>query len=134
MPFKRKRLIGFQREGGELVAVADVIEDLLAPSVWHIGLFLVPEPLHGTGLAGRAYALLEDWMRAAGARWLRLGVIEGNTRAGRFWRRAGYEALRMRDSSTGVRPNRVVVMAKPLADGTLAQYLALVPRDRPEGP
>jgi RimJ/RimL family protein N-acetyltransferase len=133
MPFKRKRVIGFQGEGGELVAVADVIEDLLAPSVWHIGLFLLPERLHGSGVARRAYLLLEDWMRAGGARWLRLGVIEGNERAVRFWRRAGYEALRSRDSSTGRRPNRVVVMAKPLAGGTLAQYLALVPRDRPEG-
>jgi RimJ/RimL family protein N-acetyltransferase len=133
MPFKRKRVIGFQDGGGQLAAVADVVEDLIAPSVWHIGLFLVPERLHGTGLAKRAYALLEHWMRAGGARWLRLGVIEGNARAERFWRRAGYEALRTRDSSTGLRPNRVIVMAKPLAGGTLAQYLALVPRDGPEG-
>ena len=34
--FKRKWMIAFV-EAGEWIAIADVIEDLLAPNVWHVG-------------------------------------------------------------------------------------------------
>ena len=34
--------------------------------------------LHGQGLAGPLYHALESWMRGSGARWLRLGVVEGH--------------------------------------------------------
>jgi GNAT superfamily N-acetyltransferase len=131
-PYSRRWLIGF-REGPELVAVADVVSDLLAPGVWHVGLFLLPERRHGTGLAPRAYEALETWMRASGAHWLRLGVIEGNLRAERFWRRRGYVETRRRGGvAMGRKTQTIIVMAKPLVGGTLARYLALVPRDRPE--
>jgi GNAT superfamily N-acetyltransferase len=134
MSFTAKRLIGFRERGTELVAVADVIEDLLAARVWHVGLFLVAERLHGTGLARRAYAALESWMAARGARWLRLGVVVGNDRAERFWRRQGYEQVRGRTGvAMGLKVNELLVMAKPLAGGSLDEYFALVPRDRPEG-
>ncbi len=132
--YSRRRLVGFRATGsGALAAVADVVSDLLAPGVWHIGLFLLPEALHGTGLAQRAYAALEDWIRARGARWLRLGVVEGNTRAARFWRRLGYEEMRARPGvAMGRRTNTVLVMAKSLSGATLDEYVALVPRDRTE--
>lgn len=132
MSYSRKRVIGFRTGGTELAAVADVIEDLLAPRVWHVGLFLVPERLHGTGFAQRAYAALEAWMAAAGARWLRLGVVQGNERAERFWRSRGYRVVRERDGvAMGRKVNRLLVMAKPLAGETLDDYFALVERDRP---
>lgn len=134
-PFTRKWTIGFRDGGDGFVAMADVIEDLLAPRVWHVGLFLVPEPLHGTGLARRAYGALERWMESRGAQWLRLGVIEGNARAERFWRSFGYGETRRRQAvAMGRRSNTIIVMAKPLAGGTLADYLVLVARDRPETP
>ena len=132
MPFTSKRVLGFRERGAELVAVADVIEDLLAPRVWHIGLFLVAQPLHGTGLAQRGYAALESWMGSRGGRWLRLGAVAGNDRAERFWRSQGYlEVTRRKAVPMGCKLNELLVMAKPLAGGTLADYLALVPRDRP---
>jgi ribosomal protein S18 acetylase RimI-like enzyme len=40
-PFSKKWVIGFVNEAGELVAMADVVSDLLATGVWHIGLFMV---------------------------------------------------------------------------------------------
>lgn len=134
--YSRRWLVGFREEqGGELVAIADVVTDLLAAGVWHIGLFLLPERLHGTGLAQRAYAALESWMRNGGARWLRLGVIEGNVRAERFWRRLGYAEVRKRQGVVmGRRTHVILVMAKSLGGRPLDEYLSLVPRDRrPDG-
>jgi len=131
--WSRKWTIGFREAGAGLVAMADLVADLLAPGVWHVGLFMVPERLHGRGIGRRAYAALEAWMRGEGAYWLRLGVIEGNARAERFWEAAGYVEVRKRASVTmGRQSNTVRVMVKPLAGGAVADYLAVVDRDRPQ--
>jgi len=132
-PYTRKWSIGFVDETGTLIGMADVVSDLLATGVWHIGLFIVAGPLHGSGVAEALYRQLEQWACDQGARWLRLGVIEGNTRAERFWERCAYVDVRKRGGvEIGKLVRTVRVMAKPLAGGTLAEYLALVARDRPE--
>jgi GNAT superfamily N-acetyltransferase len=133
MPYARKWLLGLFDEAGALLGLADIITDLLAPGVWHLGLFVVATPLHGTGMAMACYGRLESWMRDQGARWLRLGVVMGNARAERFWERAGYVDTRLRHGvEMGERINTLRVMMKPLAGGSLSEYLSLVARDRPE--
>jgi GNAT superfamily N-acetyltransferase len=134
-PFERKWLLEFSGAGGEMMAMADVISNLFVDGVWHIGLFVVATPLHGRGVAHGIYNDLEAWMRDGGARWLRLGVVEGNVRAERFWERLGYIEVRRRfDVEMGERMNNLRVMVKPLATATIPEYLALVARDRPETP
>jgi len=131
--FTKKWLIGYLDEDGAMVAMADVISDLLAPGVWHIGLFIVATSRHGTGDAQVLYRGLEAWAAANGAAWLRLGVVQGNLRAERFWASLGYIETRTRSGvEMGRRTHTVRVMVKPLGAGTLAHYLGLVPRDRPE--
>ena len=116
-----------------VAAVAILVSDILAPGVWHLGLFLVATELHGDGSAQVLYQRLEAWAGDLGAQWMRLGVVRGNARAEAFWRKRGFVELRQRDGvEMGARVNTVRVMAKPLAGGSFAQYLALVPRDRPE--
>ena len=78
---------------------------------------------------------LVQWAIANGMRWIRLGVVSGNARAERFWTKRGYVDLRMRTGiKMGTRVNDVRVMVKPLTSATLDDYLALVPRDRPDHP
>jgi GNAT superfamily N-acetyltransferase len=130
MPFGRRWLLGFV-EDGELVAMANVSSDFLAPGVWLLGLFVVASARHGTGLAAALYGALEAWAREQGARWMRLGVVAGNARAERFWRKVGYtEVIRRPGVPMGRRVNTLSVMYKPLDGGTLEDYLALVERDR----
>ena len=132
-PYTKKWSIGFVDGSGALIGMADVVSNLLAPGVWHIGLFIVATALHGRGAAQALYHELERWSRERGAQWLRLGVVEGNARAERFWIRCAYVEVRKRDNfEVGTLVRTVRVMAKPLAGGTLAEYLALVARDRPE--
>ncbi len=122
-----------------LAAVTDVTSDMLAPSVWHVGLFIVETARHGGGDAQALYRSLEDWARANGARWMRLGVVQGNARAEAFWSRQGYVQMRVREGITFGDVTRTVrTMVKPLdggsASGTIDAYLAMVARDRPESP
>jgi len=131
--YSEKLVIGYQQADGALAAMATVITDLLAAHVWHIGLFIVATARHGNGDARRLHDGLEQWARHHGAQWLRLGVVQGNTRAERFWASCGYVPVRLREGLVmGQLTNTVCAMMKPLAGGTLDEYLALVSRDRPE--
>ena len=133
MSFGKRWMIGFTDERGDLIGMASVLSDFLAPTVWHLGLFIVATALHGSGTAARLYRSLEGWMKADGAAWVRLGVVLGNQRAEAFWEKAGYTEIRRRfDVEIGLRTNTLRVMAKPLAGGGFDRYLQLIERDRPE--
>ena len=134
-PYSKRWLLALDDSEGRMIGIVDLTADLLAAHVWHVGLFVVATALHGTGAAQTLYDALEAWMRDTGAQWLRLGVVDGNVRAERFWRRAGYTEARMRTGvEMGERVNDVRVMVKPLDGGTLSAYQALVPRDRADSP
>ena len=131
-PCTKKWLIGYLDEAGELQAIANLFSDLLAPGVWHISLLIVASARHGNGDAHVLYRSLEAWAAQNGARWIRLGVVQGNARAERFWERMGFVEVRRREGEVmGRLTNTLRVMAKPLAGDSLDDYLALVPRDRP---
>ena len=127
--------LGYRDTTGQLVAVINIAADLLAAGVWHIGLLLVHSRLHGTGLAQRLHGDLEAWAARRGARWLRLTVVVGNTKAERFWPRLGYVQVRTREGITmGRQVSTVSIQIKALAGGQVDEYLALVERDRPGAP
>jgi GNAT superfamily N-acetyltransferase len=131
--FTKKWMIGYVDARESMVAMADVVADLLAPSVWHIGLFILATPHHGSGEAQLIAGGLESWAIENGAKWLRLGVVKGNSRAERFWESLGFQDARVREGvEIGKRKNSIRIMFKPLAGGTREQYLSLVGRDRPE--
>jgi GNAT superfamily N-acetyltransferase len=134
-PFTKKWVIGWVDGGGALAAMANLVSDLLAPGVWHVGTFIVATARHGSGDAHALYRGLEAWAVSNGAAWLRLGVVLGNARAERFWQSLGYVQTRTRSGvQIGRQTNTLRVMFKPLANGTLESYLSLVPRDRPGAP
>jgi RimJ/RimL family protein N-acetyltransferase len=133
--FTRKWILAFDDEDGAMAGMTGLFSDLHAESVWHIGLFVVGTHLHGSGVAQCLHAGLEAWMRGNGARWTRLGVVEGNARAERFWEKTGYvEVRKRRDYPVGERLATLRMMVKLPADGSLDEYLERVPRDRPESP
>lgn len=138
-PYTREWMLGFVCPAAPALAgMSNVVSDLLAEDVWHIGLFIIATSLHGTGAAAQIYAGLESWLVRAGARWARLGVVAGNARAERFWARRGYvEVSRRDDVEIDERSNTVRIMVKALAKvenaaAEIHAYLERVPRDRPQ--
>jgi len=132
MSFTKKWVIGYADAAGDLVALVNVITDLPAVSVFHIGTFIVATERHGSGDAQALHGAVEFWAIRNGAAWLRLGVVQGNTRAERFWNSQGYLPVRPRpDIPMGRRSVTVRNMVKPLTGETLETYFRLVARDRP---
>lgn len=75
---------------GEVVAIADLLKrHPVDGSLW-LGLFVVDERLHGTGIAQRLYEQLEQNYMRPHHHVFRLGVLPANDRARRFWERNGY--------------------------------------------
>ncbi len=133
-PWTARHLLRIVDDAGAMTGVVDVVTDLLAPGVHHVGLFIVATARHGDGTARALLEALVAWARRDGARWLRLNVAEANPRAARFWAREGFVPVRTREGvAVGRLVHRMHTMVRPLDGGTLAEYLALVPRDRPEG-
>jgi GNAT superfamily N-acetyltransferase len=131
--YTKKWLLGFVDASNALVCMANVVSDLLATGVWHIGLYIVATSRHGRGDARPLYEALESWAVSSGAKWLRIGVVLDNTRAEKFWERVGFVAVRTREGvEIGNRVNTIRVMSKALAGGSVTEYLALVARDRPD--
>lgn len=129
--FTSKRAIGFVDANNALTAFATTVSDLFVDGVCHIGLFILSTDRHGQGIARRLYAGLENWLKASGAKWLRLGVIVGNAQAERFWERNGYlEARRRYGIAMKNATHTVRVMIKPVGEEGLSEYLRLVSRDR----
>lgn len=137
LSWTRRWFAGVYDSAQRLQGLLIVVSDLSAPAVWHTALFFLATPLHGSGAAHELQAALEAWAGAGGARWLRLGVVAGNSRAERFWARCGYREVRSREivDASG-QPRTVRVLVKPVGrdapslDG-LADYLNRVPRDAP---
>lgn len=134
----RRWFLGVFDAASALQGLVEVVSDLGAPGVWHLGLFLLASDRHGRGDAQALHTALLAWAAAQGARWMRLGVVAGNARAERFWAGQGYAETRVREGvDTGGRVNTLRVMVRALhgtqadAGTDLAAYRALVPRDMP---
>lgn len=133
MSYTRIFRIGFFSNTGKMIGMTSVVADLNAYRVWHIALFIIATSLHGSGVATAIHDAMLAWMRQGGAAWVRLGVVEGNVRAERFWQRRGYHETRKRCGvQMGAKVNTLRVMVKSLAGDALQAYLEGVPRDHPE--
>ena len=132
MTWRSKHVLEIAAADGSVGAIADVITDLEAPAVWHLGLFIAATRLHGTGETASLYRVLEGWMRQGRAEWSHLGVVVGNIPAERFWAKMGYTEVQLRKGvEMGARVVDLRRMVKPLAGGTIAGYRAIVPGDDP---
>ena len=131
MPYRAMSLLGFFDDGGELIGVATIVADFIQPHVWHVGLFIVASARTAAESPTRSTPA-----RALDGRSGRRGCAWASSRAtqgGRFWLRCGYVQVRERGPLTmGTKTIVLRVMAKPLAGGTIAEYLALVEAIVPE--
>lgn len=118
--FRDENVADFEEEGTvslifrnkeRIVAIADLLKKHPVDGSLWLGLFVVEESLHGTGLAQTLYEQLEDQYMRPYQTEFRLGVLPHNERAQRFWKRNGY--VYEKDSVTN-KGTRVHVLKKRL--------------------
>ncbi len=113
--YEDKFVLGVLDSGGALIGVFDAIRDHPARGTWLIGLMLLDPAWRGRGFGRRLFEGFAGWVEGRGATMLRIGVVEHNPDALRFWARVGFrEVERTAPRRFGSREGRVVVMQLPL--------------------
>ncbi len=107
-----KFLIGIKDQYNHLVAVLEGMRGYPRQGIFWIGLLLIDPSKRGQGLGARIVAGFEQWARSQGAKQIRLGVVDVNERAFRFWQRVGFELVNNKRSSYLGQQERLVYQMK----------------------
>jgi len=87
------RLFGLERDA-DLVGVLELLEGFPTPETWYIGLLVLVPEQRRSGIGGRVWAAVRDWIRARGGTEVRLVVQQQNAGARAFWERQGFSVDR----------------------------------------
>jgi len=87
--FEDKFLLGIYKSN-DLIGIIDIIRDYPTISEWTIGLLLLEPKERGRGLDTAIHEALDKWAKSFGAKRFRIGVIDYNDRAFKFWLNLGY--------------------------------------------
>jgi len=107
---ENKYVIGFFDQKGMLVGLLDAIRGYPKPEVWFIGLLLFLPDERNIGLGEKAMKYFEDWILSQGAIEVRLGVVENNKAAIRFWEKLGFNLLEKRPPAKFGQKNQKVLV------------------------
>ena len=105
-----KYVIGVYKEKDDLIAVIDLVKDYKVPGEWIIGLLMIDPRERGNGLGRALHDLIINWVSEENGRKLRIGVVEENRRAYRFWCEMGYGEVDRVKSTYGNKDHIVIVM------------------------
>lgn len=98
-----------------MVGYLELMRDYPAASEWWIRLLMLDPAVRRGGLGGRICRAAAEWVGARGGTVIRIGVLEQNPDALRFWERQGFRELRReRHVSDAGHGSRLVVMARAL--------------------
>ena len=87
-----KYFVGYY-DGGELIALLDLIADYPEEGTAYIGFFMLAAERQGHGLGSRMVRELLDALRGAGFRKVRLGTDIGNPQSNVFWEKNGFRRV-----------------------------------------
>lgn len=88
-----KFLLGVYKSD-ELVGMVDIIKDFPTIGEWTLGLMLIEPGERGSGLGKIIHKELIKWAKDLGAKTFRIGVIENNQKAFKFWSNLGYTKIK----------------------------------------
>ena len=109
-----KVFMGLQEADGRLAGVFDVVKDYPEPGIWYLGLLLLHPAKRSQGHGEAIHAQLCACIRSQGGSAIRLGVVERNESALRFWTQRGYRELERKPFQAGRLTHTVRVMQMEL--------------------
>ncbi len=86
-----KAVIGIFDENNEVISYIDSIKDYPEKDSYWIGLFLVDPLQRSKGIGKKIISDFLIYIKNEGARYVKLGVVEENEKAYKFWKKIGFE-------------------------------------------
>ena len=105
-----KLVLGIQEPDGTLIGLIDVVREYPDPGVWFLGLLLLHPAHRSRGLGTRVYDAFAEWAFAEGCDIMRLGVVQQNEAALRFWSRIGFQEVARHPVQFGGKPTEAVIL------------------------
>jgi RimJ/RimL family protein N-acetyltransferase len=93
---ENKYVIGFIDKNSNLVGLLDAMNGYPKPGIWFIGLLLFVPDERRKGYGEMVMKGFKKWILSLGAVEVRLGVVEQNKQAIRFWEKMGFTLLEIR--------------------------------------
>ena len=88
-----KYYVGFY-QGEELIAVMDLIDGYPRPEIAYIGFFMMNKKLQGRQIGTAIIRGVEDYLRTAGKKAIRLAIDNENPQSNHFWKKNGFAVIR----------------------------------------
>lgn len=105
---KGQKLFGLVYYDDEPIALLDLIKSYPDSDSFYIGLLLIEGSKRGTSYGSNVYEFIEDKMKSLGFKKGRLGVLDNNPKALKFWKKMGYEVINTVDYENQPKRNRTV--------------------------
>ncbi|SFG41532.1 Acetyltransferase (GNAT) family protein [Desulfotomaculum arcticum] len=107
---KDKLVLGVYNDCARLIAVIDIIRGYKIEDEWTIGLMIIDPDERGKGLGEQINDFIKKIALESKAAILRLGVVEGNHRAYKFWTNIGYKEVGRVNKKFGDKEKTIFVM------------------------
>ncbi|MBE7720685.1 MAG: GNAT family N-acetyltransferase [Lacrimispora celerecrescens] len=107
---KDKYVFGIYKEKGALIGVIDIVKDYKVPGEWIIGLLMIDQKERAKRLGRTLHDLIKTWVSQEHGAALRIGVVEENKGAYKFWEKMGYAELDRVKKNYGNKDQTVIIM------------------------
>ncbi len=107
---KEDKLVFEINKNGNLVGIIDILKGFPTENTWMIGLVLLHPKFRGQGLGCKIHTKIKSLAKTNNIEILRIGVIESNYKASKFWNNLGYQHLKKVDTILGEKNQTVNVM------------------------
>lgn len=108
---KGDKLVLAVSEDDRLIGLIDILKNYPGENTWMIGLLIIDPDFRGKGLGELIHRDIIELAIKEKVSRLRIGVVEKNINALKFWKRRGYLPLKEVDVLLGKERKRVIVMA-----------------------
>lgn len=110
-----KFVYGVFNKNNVLLAVIDIVRNYKCVGEWVLGLLLIDPNERGKGLGQNIHDYVKNLVRENNGNKLRIGVVEENKIALRFWKDIGYSEVDRVMATYGNKEHNVIIMNLPLS-------------------
>jgi ribosomal protein S18 acetylase RimI-like enzyme len=107
---KDKFVFGAYKENDFLIAIIDLVKDYKVNGEWTLGLMMIDPNERGNGLGRRLHEFAKALVLESKGKSLRIGVVEENKRAYKFWVEMGYTEVNRVKAKYGNKEHVIIVM------------------------
>lgn len=103
-----KYLLGIYNNEKQITAMVDLLKNYPTMNEWMLGLMLIDPEERGLGLGKVIHESLSNWIKYQNGEKIRIGILDNNHRAIKFWSKIGYVLVKKSELERDGKENRYI--------------------------